>query len=73
VRTSAPPGGLTEPGDVLVAIVRKRLGVELSLYQILQILSINQLEKAPISSLLEAFDSRFDLLDHSKQMILFDF
>jgi hypothetical protein len=58
---------------VLVAIVRKRLGVELSLYQILQILSINQLEKTPISSLLEAFDSRPDLLDHSKQMILFDF
>jgi Domain of unknown function (DUF4372)/Transposase DDE domain len=58
---------------VLVAIVRKRLGVELSLYQILQILSINQLEKTPISSLLEPFDSGFDLLDHSKQMILFDF
>jgi hypothetical protein len=36
-------------------------------------LSINQLEKTPISSLLEAFDSRPDLLDHSKQMILFDF
>jgi Domain of unknown function (DUF4372)/Transposase DDE domain len=58
---------------VLVAIVRKRLGVELSLYQILQILSINQLEKTPISSLLEAFDSRFNLLENSKQMILFDF
>ena len=58
---------------VLVAIVRKRLGVELSLYQILQILSINQLEKTPISSLVEAFDSRFNLLENSKQMILFDF
>jgi hypothetical protein len=58
---------------VLVAIVRKRLGLEMSLYQILQIFSITLLEKLPILSVLEAFDSRFDLLDNSKQLILFDF
>lgn len=58
---------------VLVAIVRKRLGLEMSLYQILQILSIALLEKMPILSLLEAFDSRSDLPDHSNQLILFDF
>jgi hypothetical protein len=58
---------------VLVAIVRKRLGLEMSLYQILQILSIALLEKTPILSLLEAFDSRSDLPDHSNQLILFDF
>jgi hypothetical protein len=57
---------------VLVAIVRKRLGVDLSLYQILQILSISQLEKTPISSVLEAFNSCSDVLDHSNQLILFD-
>jgi hypothetical protein len=57
---------------VLVAIIRKRLGVDLSLYQILQILSISQLEKTPISSVLEAFNSCSDLLDHSNQLILFD-
>ena len=58
---------------VLVAIVRKRLGLEMSLYQILQIFSITLLEKLPILSVLEAFDSRSDLLDTSNQLILFDF
>src|SRR5262244_2462751 len=57
---------------VLVAIVRKRLGLEMSLYQILQIFSITLLEKMPISCVLEAFDSRFELLDNSNQLILFD-
>jgi hypothetical protein len=37
---------------VLVAIVRKRLGLESSLYQILQILSMTLFEKTP---LLQAF------------------
>ena len=58
---------------MLVAIVRKRLGLEMSLYQILQILSIALLEKTPILSVLEAWDSRSDLLDNSNQLILFDF
>lgn len=57
---------------VLVAIVRKRLRLEMSLYQILQIFSITLLEKIPISCVLEAFDSRSDLLDNSNQLILFD-
>ena len=57
---------------VLVAIVRKRLGLEMSLYQILQIFSITLLEKMPISCVLEAFDSGSELLDNSKQLILFD-
>jgi Domain of unknown function (DUF4372)/Transposase DDE domain len=58
---------------VLVAIVRKRLGLEMSLYQILQIFSISLLEKMPISCVLEAFNSRPDLLDNSNQLILFEF
>jgi Domain of unknown function (DUF4372)/Transposase DDE domain len=58
---------------VLVAIVRKRLGLDMSLYQILQIFSITLLEKMPILSVLEAFDSRSDSLDNSSQLILFDF
>ena len=45
---------------VLVAIVRKRLGLERSLYQILQILSITTLEKMPILQVFEAFDSQSD-------------
>jgi len=56
----------------LVAIVRKRLAVESSLYQILQIVSVTIFEKEPILQLIEAFDSRSELLDNSKQLILFD-
>jgi hypothetical protein len=58
---------------VLVAIVRKRLGLERSLYQILQILSLTLFEKIPISSVFEALDSQSNLLDNSNQLILVDF
>lgn len=57
---------------VLVAIVRKRLGLGVSLYQILQILSVTLFEKTPILQALQANDSRNDLLDTGKQLILFD-
>src|SRR5439155_5732528 len=57
---------------VLVAIARKRLGLEKSLYQILQIFSITSLEKMPILQVFEAFDSQSELLDNSNQLILFD-
>jgi hypothetical protein len=58
---------------VLVAIVRKRLGLESSLYQILQILSLTLFEKTPILRALQAFDSCNDLPDPGNQLILFDF
>ena len=58
---------------VLVAIVRKRLGLEASLYQILQILSVTLFEKTPILQALQASDSHQLLLDDSNQLILFDF
>ena len=58
---------------VLVAIVRKRLGLEASLYQILQILSLTLFEKTPILQALQATDSQSDLYDSSNQLILFDF
>ena len=57
---------------VLVAIVRKRLGLEISLYQILQILSVTLFEKTPILQALQAHDSQSDLLDHANQFTLFD-
>ncbi len=41
---------------VLVAIIRKRLGLEASLYQILQILSVTLFEKTPILQALQARD-----------------
>ena len=42
---------------VLVAIIRKRLGLEASLYQILQILSVTLFEKTPILRALQPSDS----------------
>jgi Transposase DDE domain/Domain of unknown function (DUF4372) len=57
---------------VLVAIAKKRLGLEASLYQILQILSVTLFEKAPILQALQAPDSQNDLLGSGNQLILFD-
>jgi hypothetical protein len=56
---------------VLVAIVRKRLGLEASLYQILQILSVTVFEKTPILRALQASDFENDLDHTGNQLILF--
>lgn len=56
---------------VLVAIVRKRLALKLSLYQILQILSVTLFERTPILRALQASDSEPDLDDSDNQLILF--
>jgi hypothetical protein len=58
---------------LLVAIVRKRLGLQASLYQILQILSVTLFEKVPILRALEAPSSQDDLLEDPNQLILFNF
>jgi transposase len=58
---------------VLVAITRKRLGLEASLYQILQILSLTLFEKTPILQAFQDADSQDDLHQDSNQLILFDF
>ncbi len=57
---------------VLVAIIRKRLGLEASLYQILQILSVTLFEKTPILRALQTHESQFDLPDYANQFNLFD-
>ena len=58
---------------VLVAIVRKRLGLEASLYQILQILSLTLFEKVPILQALQPSDSQNESAENCTQLILFDF
>jgi hypothetical protein len=58
---------------VLVAIVRKRLDLGASLYQILQILSVTLFEKTPILQALQASDFENDQIHSSNQLILFDF
>jgi hypothetical protein len=56
---------------VLVAIVRKRLGLEASLYQILQIFSVMLFEKTPILQALQPSHSPENLLDSPNQLNLF--
>jgi hypothetical protein len=56
---------------VLVAIIRKRLGLEASLYQILQILSVTLFEKTPILRALQSIDSQSDLPPFGNQLNLF--
>jgi len=58
---------------VLVAIMRKRLGQEASMYQILQILSLTLFEKTPILCALRAIDGEANLAENVNQLILFDF
>jgi Domain of unknown function (DUF4372)/Transposase DDE domain len=58
---------------VLVAIVRKRLGLEASLYQILQILSLTLFEKTPILCALQAIDADANFTENVNQLILFNF
>ena len=58
---------------VLVAVVRKRLGLETSLYQILQILSLTLFEKMPILQALQPSDSQNESGDDHNQLILFNF
>jgi hypothetical protein len=56
---------------VLVVIIRKRLGLEVSLYQILQILSVTLFEKTPILRALQPSDSEDQSDDFANQLSLF--
>jgi len=57
---------------VLVAIVRKRLDLDASLYQILQIFSVTLFEKMPILQVFQDGISETDMFADSNQLILFD-
>jgi transposase len=56
---------------VLVAIVKKELHLDGSLYRMLQICSVTLFEKTPISQALSLADHQTDLDDLCKQLILF--
>ena len=58
---------------VLVAIVKKRLKLEQSLYSLLQILSVTLFEKTPILCVLQAIDEGANFIENVNQLILFDF
>jgi hypothetical protein len=57
---------------VLVALAKKRLGLEQSLYTILQVLSVNLFEKTPILPLFSAMDCENEDSGSIKQLDLFD-
>jgi hypothetical protein len=55
---------------VLVAIVRKELGLELSLSQILQVLSVNAFEQVPLAELVAKTASQIDSSNSHNQLML---
>ena len=57
---------------VLVAIIKKRLNLNLSLYTILQILSVSLFEKTPVLQALTSTEYNDHEDDFHKQLILFD-
>lgn len=57
---------------VLVAIVRKRLNLSRSLYELLQILSLNQFEKTPLDTLLSRSAEAAEIAQSTNQLILFE-
>jgi hypothetical protein len=58
---------------VLVAIVRKRLGLEVSLYNFLQVLSIGLFEKTPILQAFQHLNASNEPSEAPNQLNLFDF
>ena len=58
---------------LLVAIVRKRLRLEVSLYTLLQVFSVTAFEKMPIQSAISAPRGQFDDTEDSNQLELFTF
>src|SRR6202161_2869437 len=58
---------------VLVAIIRKRLRLEVSLYTLLQVFSVTVFEKMPIQSAILATPDRFDDTEDNNQLELFTF
>jgi Domain of unknown function (DUF4372)/Transposase DDE domain len=56
---------------VLVAIVKKRLGIDASLYTLLQVLSVTLFEKVPMTQALSSREYSSDQLPDSNQLTLF--
>ena len=57
---------------VLIAIIKKELGLDQSLYTILQRLSVSLFEKKPILSLFEDYDEQIQTADSSNQFNLWE-
>lgn len=57
---------------VLVAIVKKRLNISASLYEMLQILSLTMFEKTPLNTPLAAVGAEQNDIDFSNQLNLYN-
>lgn len=57
---------------VLVAIIRKRLRLQISLYTILQILSVTIFEKMPLNQALAGSHHTMEQIDSPNQLNLFN-
>ena len=55
----------------LVAILKKRLGSDATLYEILQVLSVSVFEKTPLAELFQAIRSQNETSHFSNQLLLF--
>jgi hypothetical protein len=55
---------------VLVAIIKKRLNLSRSLYEMLQILSLNLFEKTPLDIALSRFPTASESAHDNNQLIL---
>ena len=58
---------------VLIAIVKKELQLDASLYTCLQILSVSVFEKTEVSCALQPNESQSEPITTPNQLILFDF
>jgi len=58
---------------VLIAIVKKRLGLDVSLYTLLQVFSLTLFEKMPIQQVLTDSDYASEQGEDDNQLFLFDF
>jgi hypothetical protein len=57
---------------VLIAIIKKKLDLRLSLYSFLQILSVTVFEKMPILQAFQGLDDRAHFQENPNQLLLFD-
>jgi hypothetical protein len=57
---------------VLVAIIKKELGLKQDLYTILQVLSLTLFEKTPILSLFDNYDHQYQITDTTNQLNLWE-
>jgi hypothetical protein len=59
--------------DVLIAILRKRLNLEASLYTLLQVISVTIFEKIELQTAFSGLDYRSDVSLLDNHLNLFDF